>query len=186
MSAAYCRLAPGHPWHGPYHESEYGFPAEDEAVLFERLVLEINQAGLSWLTVLQKRAAFCAAFASYEVDRVAAFGDADTARLLADPGIVRNRLKVKSSVRNAQSFLAVRAEHGSFDAYLWAWVDDTPIVNHPRTMADLPARTELSDRLSKDLKKRGFNFVGSTIVYSFMQAVGMINDHLVTCPEAAR
>src|SRR5438045_8668307 len=127
VSAAYCRLAPGHPWHGPYHESEYGFPAEDEAVLFERLVLEINQAGLSWLTVLQKRAAFRAAFAGYEVDRVAGFGDADVARLLTDAGIVRNRLKVAAIIDNAPLTQQLQQSHGSFPAWLEA---------HPRLSLD--------------------------------------------------
>jgi len=181
VSAAYCGLAPGHPWHGPYHDSEYGFPAEDEAVLFERLVLEINQAGLSWLTVLQKRAAFRAAFASYEVDRVADFGDADVARLLADPGIVRNRLKIASAVRNAKAFLSIQKEFGSFDRYIWQFTGGKPRVNAWRSGQQVPARTAESDAMSKDLKKRGFNFVGSTICYAFMQAVGMVNDHRVDC-----
>ncbi len=147
-------------------------------------MLEGAQAGLSWSTILNKRASYRKAFDDFDYARVARYRDAKLAKLMADPGIVRNRLKVDSSVRNAKAFLAVRAEHGSFSNYLWAWVDGTPIVNRPRTMADLPTRTELSDRVGKDLKKRGFNFVGSTIIYSYLQAVGVINDHLITCPQA--
>ncbi len=169
-----------------YHDDEWGKPSHDDTHLFEMLVLEGAQAGLSWSTILDKRANYWRAFDNFEPERIARYDETKLTALLADPGIVRNRLKVKSSVSNAQAFLAVRAEHGSFDRYLWAWVDGTPIVNHPRTRADLPARTDLSDRLGKDLKKRGFNFVGSTIVYSYMQAVGMVNDHVVTCPQAAR
>jgi len=169
-----------------YHDDEWGKPSHDDTHLFEMLMLEGAQAGLSWSTILAKRANYRRAFDDFDPERIARYDEAKLTALLADPGIVRNRLKVKSSVRNAQSFLAVRAEHGSFDAYLWAWVDGTPIVNRPRTLADLPARTDLSDRLGKDLKKRGFNFVGSTIVYSYMQAVGVINDHVVGCPQAAR
>jgi DNA-3-methyladenine glycosylase I len=169
-----------------YHDDEWGKPSHDDTHLFEMLMLEGAQAGLSWSTILNKRANYRRAFDNFDPERIARYDETKLAALLADPGIVRNRLKVKSSVSNAQSFLAVRAEHGSFAQYVWAWVDDTPIVNRPRTLADLPVRTDLSDRLSKDLKKRGFNFVGSTIIYSYMQAVGMINDHVVTCPEAAR
>jgi DNA-3-methyladenine glycosylase I len=169
-----------------YHDDEWGKPSHDDTHLFEMLMLEGAQAGLSWSTILNKRANYRRAFDNFDPERIARYDETKLTALLADPGIVRNRLKVKSSVSNAQSFLAVRAEHGSFAQYLWAWVDDTPVVNHPRTPADLRTRTDLSDRLGKDLKKRGFNFVGSTIVYSYMQAVGMINDHLVTCPQAAR
>jgi DNA-3-methyladenine glycosylase I len=169
-----------------YHDDEWGKPSHDDTHLFEMLMLEGAQAGLSWSTILNKRANYRRAFDNFDPERIARYDETKLTALLADPGIVRNRLKVKSSVSNAQSFLAVRAEHGSFAQYLWAWVDDTPIVNRPRTLADLPVRTDLSDRLGKDLKKRGFNFVGSTIIYSYMQAVGMINDHLITCPKAAR
>jgi DNA-3-methyladenine glycosylase I len=169
-----------------YHDDEWGKPSHDDTHLFEMLMLEGAQAGLSWSTILDKRANYRRAFDDFDPERIARYDEAKLTALLADPGIVRNRLKVKSSVSNAQSFLAVRAEYGSFDTYLWAWVDGTPMVNRPRTLADLPVRTDLSDRLGKDLKKRGFNFVGSTIVYSYMQAVGMVNDHVVTCPQAAR
>jgi DNA-3-methyladenine glycosylase I len=169
-----------------YHDDEWGKPSHDDTHLFEMLVLEGAQAGLSWSTILNKRANYRRAFDNFDPERIARYDDTKVTALLADPGIVRNRLKVSSSVSNAQSFLEVRAEHGSFARYLWAWVDDTPVVNRPRTLADLPARTDLSDGLGKDLKKRGFRFVGSTIIYSYMQAVGMINDHVVTCPQAAR
>ena len=169
-----------------YHDDEWGKPSHDDTHLFEMLMLEGAQAGLSWSTILHKRANYRRAFDNFDPERIARYDETKLTTLLADAGIVRNRLKVRSSVSNAQSFLAVRAERGSFDQYLWAWVDGSPIVNRPRTPADLPTRTDLSDRLGKDLKKRGFNFVGSTIIYSYMQAVGMINDHLVTCPQAAR
>ena len=169
-----------------YHDDEWGKPSHDDTHLFEMLMLEGAQAGLSWSTILDKRANYRRAFDNLDPERIARYDDAKLTAPLADPGIVRNRLKVTSAVKNAQAFLAVRAEHGSFDQYLWAWVDGTPILNRPRTMADLPTHTDLSDRLGKDLKKRGFNFVGSTIVYSYLQSVGLINDHVVTCPQAAR
>ena len=168
VSAAYCRLAPGHPWHGPYHESEYGFPAEDEAVLFERLVLEINQAGLSWLTVLQKRAAFRAAFAGYEVDRVAGFGDADVARLLADAGIVRNRLKVAAVIDNARIIQGLRQSHGSFRAWLEA--------HHPRPLEEWTR-----------LFRRNFRFTGGLIVGEFLMSLGYLpGAHVPDCPVYQR
>jgi DNA-3-methyladenine glycosylase I len=169
-----------------YHDDEWGTPSHDDTHLFEMLILEGAQAGLSWSTILNKRAAYRRAFDRFDPKRVARYDDAKVAALLDDPGIVRNRLKVASARSNANAFLATSKEHGSFADYLWAWVDGKQIVNRPRTIADLPARTELSDRLGKDLKKRGFNFVGSTIVYSYMQAVGLVNDHVVTCPMAAR
>ena len=164
-----------------YHDTEWGVPRHDDRVLFEFLILEGAQAGLSWETILRKRAAYRAAFAEFDPNAVAKFGARDLRRLMANEGIVRNRLKIESSVRNAKAFLAVQQEFGSFDAYVWRYVDGKPIRNRPRTMADVPARTEISDAMSKDLKRRGFNFVGSTICYAFMQAVGMVDDHLVTC-----
>ena len=165
-----------------YHDREWGVPAHDDAYLFELLMLEGAQAGLSWSTVLNKRESYRAAFDSFDYERMAGYDDAKFEALMGDAGIIRNRLKVRSTAKNAKAFLATRDEHGSFDAYLWAWVDGTPIQNRPRSTAGLPTSTELSDRLSKDLKKRGFTFVGSTIVYSYLQAVGLINDHLATCP----
>ena len=168
VSAAYCSLAPGHPWHGPYHDAEYGFPAEDEAVLFERLVLEINQAGLSWLTVLQKRAAFRAAFASYEVDRVADFGDADVARLLADAGIVRNRLKVAAVIDNARVIQGLRRSHGSFHSWLEA--------HHPLPLEEWTR-----------LFRRTFRFTGGLIVGEFLMSLGYLaGAHVPDCPVYGR
>ena len=169
-----------------YHDDEWGVPSHDDRHLFEMLTLEGAQAGLSWSTILNKRANYQRAFAGFDAARVARFDDTKVEALLTDPGIVRNRLKVGATVTNACAFLAVRKEHGSFADYLWEWVDGRPVVNRPRTVADLPARTELSDRVSKDLKRLGFRFVGSTIVYSFIQAVGLVNDHVATCPQAPR
>ena len=168
-----------------YHDKEWGAPVHDDRVLFEFLILEGAQAGLSWETILRKRDAYRKAFVGFDPEKVAAFGPLDVARLLADPGIVRNRLKVASAVGNAKAFLAVREEFGSFDTYLWRFVDGAPKHNRPRTMKDVPPRTAESDALSKDLKTRGFTFVGSTICYAFMQAVGLVNDHVATCPSGA-
>ena len=164
-----------------YHDAEWGVPRHDDRVLFEFLILEGAQAGLSWETILRKRESYRAAFASFDPVKVAAFGERDVKRLLADEGIVRNRLKVASAIANAKAFLAVRKEFGSFDAYVWGFVGGKPIVNARQTMKDVPARTAESDAMSKDLRRRGFNFVGSTICYAYMQAVGMVNDHLVGC-----
>lgn len=165
-----------------YHDKEWGRPQHDDRVLFEFLILEGAQAGLSWRTILEKRAGYRRAFANFDPRKVARFTPARVNRLLKDPSIVRNRLKVESSVSNAKAFLRVQKEFGSFDAYLWGFVNGKPIVNRFRSMKQVPARTELSDRISKDLKKRGFRFVGSTIMYAYMQAVGVVNDHLLTCP----
>ena len=164
-----------------YHDAEWGVPRHDDRVLFEFLVLEGAQAGLSWETILRKREAYRAAFAGFDPAAVASFTDRDAARLLADPGIVRNRLKIASAIANARAFLTVEKEFGSFDAYVWRFVDGRPIQNRWRATGQVPARTAESDAMSKDLRRRGFNFVGSTICYAFMQAVGMVNDHLVTC-----
>ena len=164
-----------------YHDEEWGVPRHDDRVLFEFLILEGAQAGLSWETILRKREAYRAAFAGFDPVKVAAFGPRDVARLLADAGIVRNRLKVASAIANAKAFLAVQREFGSFDAYVWRFVDGEPTQNTWRRMQDVPARTAASDAMGKDLSRRGFNFVGSTICYAYMQAVGMVNDHLVGC-----
>jgi DNA-3-methyladenine glycosylase I len=166
-----------------YHDEEWGVPSHDDRHLFEMLLLEGAQAGLSWSTILNKRANYRRALDDFDPERIARYDDVKLAALLEDPGIVRNRLKVRATVTNARAFLATRDEHGTFARYLWAWVDDTPVVNLPRSTADLPARSELSDRLGKDLKRRGFTFVGSTITYSYLQSVGAVNDHLVTCPS---
>jgi DNA-3-methyladenine glycosylase I len=167
-----------------YHDEEWGVPSHDDTHLFEMLTLEGAQAGLSWSTILNKREGYRRAFDGFDPGRIARYEEAKVAELLGDPGIVRNRLKVRGTVTNAQAFLDVRGEAGSFTAYLWAWVDGTPLVNRPDSMADLPARSDLSDRIAKDLKRRRFTFVGSTIIYSYLQAVGVVNDHLATCPWA--
>jgi DNA-3-methyladenine glycosylase I len=167
-----------------YHDKEWGRPVHDDQILFEFLILEGAQAGLSWETILNKREAYRRAFANFDPRRVARFSARDQAGLLKNEGIVRNRLKIGAAVTNAQVFLAVQEEFGSFDAYLWRFVEGKPKLNRPRTLKDIPAQTPESDAMSKDLKKRGFRFVGSTICYAFMQATGLVNDHLRTCPAA--
>jgi DNA-3-methyladenine glycosylase I len=164
-----------------YHDAEWGVPCHDDRVLFEFITLEGAQAGLSWETILRKREAYRQAFAGFDPAKVARFTPARVARLLEDPGIVRNRMKIESTVQNAKAFLAVQRELGSFDAYVWGFVDGKPRVNRWRSFSDVPASTPESDALSKDLKRRGFSFVGTTICYAFMQAVGLVNDHAVTC-----
>ena len=164
-----------------YHDTEWGVPLHDEQKLFEFLVLEGMQAGLSWSTILNKRDNFRAAFHNFEVARVAQYTQADVERLLGNAGIIRNRLKIAATINNAQRFLEVQGEFGSFDAYIWRFVDGQPIKNAWRSMKAIPPKTALSDAVSKDLLKRGFKFVGSTIVYAHMQATGMVNDHTVDC-----
>ena len=164
-----------------YHDAEWGVPVHDDAKLFEFLLLEGAQAGLSWETILRKRDAYRRAFAGFDPAKVARFSAARLRQLMHDDGIVRNRLKIKSAVTNAQAFLAVQQEFGSFDAYVWRFVGGKPLVNRRRRTGDVPARTAESDALSKDLLKRGFKFVGSTICYAFMQAVGLVDDHLDSC-----
>ena len=164
-----------------YHDREWGVPARDDRVLFEFLLLEGAQAGLSWDTILRKRAGYRRAYQRFNPRRIARYGARDRARLLADPGIVRNRSKVAASVQNAKCFLEVQREFGSFDRYLWGFVGGRPIQCRRRTARDVPARSTESDALSKDLRRRGFRFVGSTICYAFMQAVGMVNDHTQDC-----
>jgi DNA-3-methyladenine glycosylase I len=164
-----------------YHDMEWGRPLHDDRALFELLILEGAQAGLSWTTILAKRENYRKAFDGFDAKKIAAYGIRKTASLLADSGIVRNRLKVAAAIQNAKSFLAVQKEFGSFDQYLWSFVGGTPRVNHRRGRGDVPARTDESDAMSKDLKARGFKFVGTTICYAFMQAAGMVNDHLATC-----
>jgi DNA-3-methyladenine glycosylase I len=169
-----------------YHDQEWGVPIHEDRRLFEFLVLEGAQAGLSWTTILNKRDNYRTAFAQFDPTAVARFDRRKQERLLNDPGIVRNRLKVESTIQNAQAVLTVREEFGSLDRYLWRFVDGRPIQNAWSRMADVPASTPLSDAMSKDLKRRGFRFVGTTICYAFMQAVGMVNDHLVTCYRHAQ
>jgi DNA-3-methyladenine glycosylase I len=169
-----------------YHDDEWGFPSHDDRYLFEMLTLEGAQAGLSWATILNRRAGYRRAFANFDPKKVAAFTDRRLELLREDPGIIRNRLKIQATRTNAKAYLRVQAEFGSFATYLWNWVDGIPVVHHPRSLADLHATTELSDRISKDLKARGFTFVGSTIVYSLLQAAGVVDDHLVGCPAKLR
>jgi len=169
-----------------YHDDEWGVPQHDDRVLFEFLILEGAQAGLSWETILKKRDAYRAAFARFDPKKVARFSAADEKRLLADAGIVRNRLKISSAISNAKAFLDVQREFGSFDRYIWGFVGGKPIRNAWVSLKQVPAKTAESDAMSKDLKRRGFRFVGSTICYAFMQAVGMVNDHTAECFRRAR
>jgi DNA-3-methyladenine glycosylase I len=180
-----CPWAEKDPLYHPYHDEEWGVPAHDDRRLFEMLILEGAQAGLSWLTILRKREAYRRAFGGFDPARVARYTAKRQARLLEDPGIVRNRQKVAAAVGNARAFLEVAAEHGSFDRYLWGFVGGKPRVNRFRRIGDVPAKTAESDALSKDLARRGFKFVGSTICYAYMQAIGMVNDHLTSCPRHA-
>ncbi len=176
-----CTWAGDDPLYRDYHDREWGVPVHDDRLLFEFLTLEGAQAGLSWITILRKRDNYRQAFAEFNPEVVARFDEARIAELLANPGIVRNRLKVRSTVANARAFLAVQEEFGSFAAYQWRFVDGQPIQNHWRTVAEVPPSTPLSDTMSRDLKQRGFRFVGTTICYAHMQAVGMVNDHTVDC-----
>ena len=164
-----------------YHDEEWGKPLHDDRGLFEFLILEGAQAGLSWDTILRKRENYRKAFDGFDVNKVARYTDKKVEKLLQDEGIIRNRLKIASAISNARAFLAVQHEFGSFDKYIWSFIDGKPIVNRLKESSQVPAKTEVSDAISKDLKKRGFNFVGSTIMYAFMQATGMVNDHLVSC-----
>jgi len=164
-----------------YHDKEWGVPSHDDRHLFEFLILEGAQAGLSWDTILRKRENYRAALSQFDPKRIARYDQRKIAALMNDPGIIRNQLKVHSAISNAQAFLKIQKEFGSFDRYIWQFVEGKPRVNSFRAMQQIPARTADSDAMSKDLKKRGFNFVGSTICYAFMQAVGLVNDHLVTC-----
>lgn len=176
-----CEWCGTDPRYIAYHDEEWGVPAHDDRHLFEMLILEGAQAGLSWLTILRKREAYRRAFADFDAETVAGWSAQEVERLMADAGIVRNRLKIESAIRNARGVLKIREEFGSLDAYLWRFVDHVPRQNAWRSLAEVPARTEQSDAMSKELKRRGFNFVGSTICYAFMQAVGMVNDHTVHC-----
>ena len=179
------------PWCGndelycSYHDHEWGVPLNDERKLFEFLALESAQAGLSWITILRKRENYRKAFNNFEPQKVARFSQSRVEKLLTNAGIVRNRAKIESAINNARCFLEVQSSHGSFGRYLWDFVDGTPLQNRYKTLKSVPATTPLSDTLAKDLKKRGFTFVGSTTIYAFMQATGMVNDHLVSCPRHA-
>jgi DNA-3-methyladenine glycosylase I len=181
-----CPWAGNDPLYTTYHDTEWGVPVHDDRKLFEMLTLEGAQAGLSWITILRKRENYRKAFTGFDPRKVAKYDTGKIKKLLKDEGIVRNRLKIHSAVTNAQAFLAVQQEFGTFDAYLWRFVEGRQVRNSFRSMKEIPPRSEVSDKLSKDLKKRGFRFVGSTICYAFMQAVGMVNDHLVGCPRYRR
>ncbi len=164
-----------------YHDNEWGTPVYDDTTLFEFIILEGAQAGLNWMTILKRREGYRRAFDGFDFDKIAKYDDKDVERLLQDEGIIRNKLKINSTILNAQVFLRIREEFGSFSNYIWGFVDNKPINNNVRSWKEVPATTEISDKISKDLKKRGMKFVGSTIIYAFMQAIGMVNDHLVDC-----
>ena len=176
-----CAWCGDDPLYVAYHDTEWGVPVHDDRLLFEFLILEGAQAGLSWITILRKREHYRRAFGGFDASRIARYGERQAARLLADPGIVRNRLKIAAAITNARAFLGVQEAFGSFDRYVWQFVDGRPIRNARKSPRDIPATTKESDALSKDLKSRGFKFVGSTICYAHMQATGMVNDHLVGC-----
>ena len=176
-----CQWCGEDPLYVSYHDEEWGLPTYDDATLFEFLILEGAQAGLAWITVLRKREGYRALFDQFDPNKVAHFSDAKLAALRLDERIIRNRLKINSARQNARAFLSVQAEWGSFSQYLWHFVDGKPVINQVRSLADVPAKTPLSDQISKDLKARGFNFVGSTIVYAYLQAMGVVNDHMVDC-----
>ena len=176
-----CEWAGSDPLYIQYHDQEWGVPVHDDRTLFEFLVLEGAQAGLSWITILRRRENYRQAFDNFDPQKVARYNPAKIKRLLQDPGIIRNKLKVNSAVQNAQAFLRIQEEFGSFNQYIWGFVDHRPIINTWTQMNQIPASTPLSETISKDLKQRGFNFVGPTIVYAHMQATGMVNDHVVSC-----
>jgi DNA-3-methyladenine glycosylase I len=192
MPEATGRIPARCPWCGEdplyvrYHDHEWGVPNHDERHLFEMINLEGAQAGLSWITILRKRDNYRKAFAGFDPDRIVRFNRRSVERLMGDAGIVRNRLKVEGAVKNARAFLAVREEFGSFDAYIWRFVGGAPIVNRPRSTRDVAPRTPVSDAMSRDLRQRGFTFVGSTICYAFMQATGLVDDHVVGCSAKGR
>lgn len=176
-----CTWSGSDPLYIAYHDNDWGVPVHDDRLLFEFLILEGAQAGLSWLTILKKRDNYRKAFHGFDYDRVAKYTDTDVKRLLCDAGIVRNRLKIDSAIKNARGVINLQKEFGSFDTYLWSYVDGTTTQNQWKSMTELPAKTDISEMMSKDLKKRGFNFVGPTICYAFMQATGMVNDHTSDC-----
>ncbi|WP_443937544.1 DNA-3-methyladenine glycosylase I [Pedobacter sp. MW01-1-1] len=177
-----CSWAGTDPLYIRYHDEEWGKPVYDDKTLFEFLLLEGAQAGLSWITILRRRENYRNAFAQFEVEKVANFTEEDVERLMQDAGIIRNRLKINSAIKNAQLFIEIQKEFGSFSKYIWGFMpNEKPLINQIKSMGEVPARTEISDTISKNMKKRGFKFFGTTICYAFMQATGMVNDHLVTC-----
>jgi len=181
MALSRCGWATDDPLYIAYHDREWGTPLHDDRGLFELLILEGAQAGLSWITVLRKRDSYRAAFDNFEALKVARYGEQKLARLLDDPGIIRNRLKIEAAVLNAKAFIDVQRQFGSFSTYIWQFVNHTPIQNSRQSLGDIPSSSNESDTMSMDLKKRGFKFVGTTICYAFMQATGMVNDHIVDC-----
>lgn len=183
MTDQRCNWCHGDPLYEQYHDQEWGVPCFDDATLFEFIILEGAQAGLSWITVLKKREGYRTAFDGFNPEKMARYSDKKIEKLLTNPAIIRNRLKVQSAVKNAKAYLDIVERHDSFSDYLWQFVDGTPTVNHFHSMSEVPASTPESDIMSKTLKKDGFSFVGSTICYAHMQATGMVNDHLVTCPR---
>lgn len=176
-----CGWCEGDVLYETYHDKEWGVPVHDDDTLFEFLILETFQAGLSWITILRKRENFRAAFDNFNYEKIAQYDDKKISELLNNKGIIRNKLKIKATITNAQAFIAIQKELGSFSKYIWSFIDGQPIINAFKSYKDAPANTELSDQISKDLKKRGFKFVGSTVVYAHMQATGMVNDHEVSC-----
>lgn len=181
MEKTRCDWCGNDPLYIKYHDEEWGVPKKDDRELFEIFLLETFQAGLSWITILRKRENFRKAFDNFNYKKIAGYDENKINSLLADEGIVRNRLKIKATINNAQKFIEIQDEFGSFSNYIWGFVNHEPILNRPKSLKEVPATTEISDRLSKDLKKRGFKFVGSTIVYAFMQAAGLVDDHLEGC-----
>lgn len=180
-----CEWVSADPLYIAYHDEEWGVPVQDDKVLFEFLILEGAQAGLSWITILKRRDGYRNAFANFDPEIVARFTDEDRERLLGDSGIVRNKLKISAAIKNAQVFLDIQKEFGSFNSYIWEFVHNKPIQNRPKTLSDIQTKTDLSDRVSQDLRKRGMSFVGSTIVYAYLQATGLVNDHTATCWKGA-
>ncbi len=176
-----CEWVTDDPLYIKYHDEEWGKPVRDDQTLFEFLLLETFQAGLSWLTILKKRENFRKAFDDFDYQKIAQYSSEKHEQLLQNSGIIRNKLKIKSATTNAQAFISIQQEFGSFSKYIWAFVDGQPVINHFKSIKEVPASTPLSDKISKDLKKRGFKFVGSTIVYAHMQATGMVNDHIIGC-----
>jgi DNA-3-methyladenine glycosylase I len=176
-----CEWAGNDPLYNDYHDKEWGVPVYDDEKLFEFLILETFQAGLSWITILRKRENFRAAFDNFDYNKIATYTEDKESELLQNAGIIRNKLKIKATISNAKAFIKVQEEFGSFSKYIWGFVNGKPVQNNFHVISDLPAKTALSDIISKDLKKRGFKFVGSTVVYAHMQATGMVNDHVVSC-----
>ncbi len=176
-----CTWCGDDPLYVAYHDQEWGKPVWDDQTLFEFLILETFQAGLSWITILRKRESFRKAFDNFDYKKVASYGEEKYEALMENPGIIRNRLKIRSAISNAVAFMIIQKEFGSFSNYIWAFVNHKPVINEWKSLKELPARTEISDLISKDLKKRGFKFVGSTVVYAHMQATGMVNDHVTNC-----